>query len=83
MVKAAGKQTQLLTPRGRLSPPVIWSTDIRCKHTLEGICCAQTDKAKRRRFISDVSAAYFHWLEKNHFDYKVKKTGLSYICTVS
>ena len=41
-------------PGAGLISRAIQSTDISCKRTLAGICCPQTDKAKGRRFISDV-----------------------------
>lgn len=82
MVKAAGKQTQLLTPRGQgLSPLVIWSIDTREKQTSEGIRCTQT--RPRGDSVQMSKRLTFTGLDKNHFDYKAKKTGLSYICTIS
>lgn len=41
-------------PGAGLISRAIQSTDTSCKHTLAGICCTQTDKDKKRRFISDV-----------------------------
>lgn len=85
MVKAAGKQTQLLTPRAGVD---LWlsSQQISDIHTpwkeSAGLRQARPREGDSCQMSKQLT---FTGLKKNHFDYKVKKThtGLSYICTVS
>lgn len=83
MVKAAVRQTQRLTP-GWVYLLWLSSQQIATINTQGKESAGLTQMGPRQGDSFQMSKQLtFTGLKKNPFDYKVKKTGLSYICTVS
>lgn len=84
MVKAAGRQTQLSTPRGRAYLPWLSSQQISAvnTHWKESAVLKQTRPREGDSFQMSKQLT-FTGLKKIILTTKFKKTGLSYICTVS